>query len=60
MNYKVNDILILKKQHVCGSYEWTVTRTGAEIKIKCAKCHREIMILKRELDKKIKTIKNQL
>lgn len=60
MNYKVNDILILKKQHVCGSYEWIVTRTGAEIKIKCAKCHREIMILKRELDKKIKTIKNQL
>jgi hypothetical protein len=59
MNYKVNDILTLKKQHVCGSYDWLVMRTGAEIKIKCVKCNREIMIFKRDLDRKIKMIKSQ-
>lgn len=58
MKYEINDIITLKKQHVCGSYDWIVTRTGAELKIKCIKCGREIMILKKELDKKIKkTIK---
>ncbi|AUD64326.1 hypothetical protein BK011_00965 [Tenericutes bacterium MZ-XQ] len=59
MNYKVNDILTLKKQHVCGSYDWLVIRTGAEIKIQCVKCNREIMIFKRDLDRKIKMIKSQ-
>jgi hypothetical protein len=56
MKYEINDIITLKKQHVCGSYDWIVIRTGAELKIKCAKCNREIMILKKELDKKIKKI----
>jgi hypothetical protein len=56
MKYEINDIVTLKKQHVCGAYDWIVVRTGAELKIKCSKCNREIMILKKELDKKIKKI----
>jgi hypothetical protein len=56
MKYEINDIITLKKQHVCGSYDWKVIRTGAELKIKCLKCNREIMVLKKELDKKIKKI----
>lgn len=56
MSYKVNDIVTLKKQHVCGSHDWMIMRTGAEIKIKCVQCSREIMILKKDLDKKIKFI----
>jgi hypothetical protein len=59
MNYQVNDTITLKKKHVCGSYDWVVIRTGAEIKIRCAKCNREVMILKKELDRRIKTIKSQ-
>lgn len=41
---------------MCGSNEWIVTRMGAEVKIKCAKCGREVMIFKAELDRKIKSI----
>lgn len=59
MNYQVNDTITLKKKHVCGSYDWVVIRTGAEIKIRCSKCNREVMILKKELDRRIKTIKSQ-
>ncbi|AUD62256.1 hypothetical protein BK010_01090 [Tenericutes bacterium MO-XQ] len=59
MNYQVNDTITLKKKHVCGSYDWVVIRTGAEIKIRCVKCNREVMILKKELDRRIKTIKSQ-
>lgn len=58
MIYQVNDTITLKKQHVCGSYDWIVMRTGAEIKIRCVKCNREIMILKKELDRRIKFIKS--
>jgi hypothetical protein len=54
MKYNIGDHIITKKKHVCGSDEWEVLRTGAEIKIKCIKCSREIMVFKTELDKKIK------
>ncbi len=56
MKYDINDRIYMKKKHVCGSFEWIVLRTGAEFKIKCVKCNREIMILKTELDKKVKII----
>lgn len=46
--------IMTKKPHVCGSVNWEVIRTGADIKIKCLGCSREVMFPKYELDKKIK------
>ena len=54
MTYEVGMIIHTKKPHVCGSNAWTVIRTGADIKIKCNGCAREVMIPKFELDKKLK------
>ncbi len=56
MIFQVNDILTTKKKHVCGSDQWLVLRTGAEVKIKCQGCGREIMVFKAELDKKVKNV----
>ena len=33
--YKLGSIVVMKKQHPCGSNEWEITRVGADIKIKC-------------------------
>lgn len=57
MTYEVGMIIHTKKPHVCGSNAWTVIRTGADIKIKCNGCAREVMIPKFDLDKKIKAQK---
>ncbi|MBM7452955.1 hypothetical protein JN09_000274 [Acholeplasma morum] len=54
MTYKLKDLITTKKPHVCGSNTWEVVRIGADIKIKCTGCAREVMIPKYELDKKIK------
>ncbi len=54
MKYKIDDVIKTKKPHVCGSDQWQVIRVGADIKIKCLKCDREVMIPKYELDKKIR------
>jgi len=56
MKYQIGDLVITRKKHVCGSDLWTVERTGAEVRIKCKKCGREVMMLKMEFDKKIKSI----
>ena len=40
----IGDIIKTRKPHPCGSDEWTVIRTGADIKIKCNKCARIVML----------------
>ncbi|MFA5471020.1 MAG: DUF951 domain-containing protein [Acholeplasmataceae bacterium] len=59
MKYEINDVVTLKKKHVCGSHDWIILRTGIELKLRCAQCGREIMILKIDLDKKVKSIKKK-
>ena len=41
---RVGDLVQTRKQHPCGSSEWTVTRTGADIKIRCEGCGRIVMM----------------
>ena len=35
MEYKVGDIVELKKKHPCGSKIFEITRTGVDFKFKC-------------------------
>jgi len=54
--YNIGTKLIMKKQHPCGTNLWEVVRLGADIKIKCTGCGRNVMIPRIEFDKKIKKI----
>ena len=54
--YKLNSVVMMKKEHPCGSNEWIITRVGADIKIKCQKCGRSIMLPRIEFNKKLKKI----
>lgn len=60
MEYNLNDIVVMKKIHPCGSYDFEIIRLGADVKIKCVKCGRVIMLPRVELNKKIKkVVKNE-
>lgn len=54
--FKEGEILRLKKQHPCGSYEWQVLRAGADINIKCLGCGRQMSMPRRQLEKSVKAI----
>lgn len=54
--YKVDSVVIMKKPHPCGTNEWVVTRVGADIKIKCLKCGRTIMLPRVDFNKKLKKV----
>ncbi len=54
VDLKLNDIVRLKKVHPCGSFEWQVTRLGADIGLKCQGCGRYILIVRSELARRIK------
>ena len=55
-NYKLGSKVIMKKDHPCGSNMWTITRVGVDIKIKCDKCGRDIMLDRIEFEKKLKKV----
>ncbi len=55
-NYKLNDIVIMKKPHACQTNKWQITRTGVNIKIKCLNCNREVMMDRLEFEKKLKKV----
>ncbi len=54
--YNLDDKVIMKKQHACGTNLWTITRVGVDIKIKCDNCTREVMLDRLVFEKKLKKV----
>ena len=57
MQYSLNGVLISKKPHACGGNSWLITRTGADIKLKCLTCGRTIFVSIEQADKMKKDYK---
>lgn len=58
--YNIGSLVVLKKGHPCGENLWEVIRLGADIKIKCCKCGRMVMIPRIDFNKKIvKVVKKE-
>ena len=60
MDYKLNDVVIMKKEHPCKNDEFRIIRLGADIKIECLKCGRVVMLPRMEFNKKIKKVINNV
>lgn len=56
--FNLGDVVLMKKQHPCGSSEWEVIRLGADIKIKCVGCGRLVMLPRNKFQKGVKKIVN--
>jgi hypothetical protein len=54
IEFSIGDRFRLRKPHPCGGFDWTVTRLGADIGLKCESCGRYVMLPRRELEKRIK------
>ena len=54
--YKIGSKVVMKKAHPCGTNLFEITRVGVDIKIKCIKCGRCIMMDKVKFDKKLKKV----
>ena len=55
-DFNLNDDVIMKKEHACKTNLWTITRNGADIKIKCKNCGRLIMLDRPTLEKRTKKV----
>jgi hypothetical protein len=54
VDYRLGDVVRLRKPHACGGYEWRVVRLGADIGLVCLTCDRRILLERRDLEKRQK------
>ena len=54
--FNLNDLVLMKKEHACGTNLWIITRIGVDVKIKCKNCGREIMMDRLEFQRKLKKV----
>ena len=52
----LGDVVEMRKAHPCGAKEWTVIRTGADIKIRCSGCGRIVMLDREAFSKRVKRL----
>ena len=56
MDVRLQDILVMKKAHPCGSKDWLVLRTGMDFRLRCRGCGHEVMLPRSKAEKNIRQI----
>lgn len=63
MDYELGSLVQMKKPHACTvkntgkkANEWEITRLGADIKIRCTNCNREVMMSRNDFNHKIQKL----
>ena len=52
--FQTGDWVQMRKPHACGANQWEITRTGADIKIKCLGCGRIVMLPRQDCERAAK------
>ena len=56
MDIRLNDILQMKKAHPCGESRWLVLRVGADFRLRCLGCGREVLLPRSRAEKNIRSV----
>lgn len=59
MKIEVGDILLTKKAHPCGSNRFEVVRKGADFKMRCLGCEKELWITREKLERRVRKINDK-
>ena len=53
VEFRLGDVVSLRKAHPCGSHEWLVDRLGADIGVRCRGCGRHVLIERRAMERRL-------
>ena len=53
---RVGMTAVMKKPHPCGGTEFTVLRTGADVRVRCHGCGREMLFDRVKFEKAVKRL----
>ena len=54
VDFRLGDVLRLRKAHPCGGFQWEVVRLGADIGLRCLTCGRRVLLERSVLEKRLK------
>jgi hypothetical protein len=54
--YRLHDIVKLKKQHPCGTNRWEILRVGMDFRLRCLGCGRIVMMPRRKFEKAVREV----
>ncbi|HEX5417672.1 MAG TPA: DUF951 domain-containing protein [Chloroflexota bacterium] len=55
VDFRLGDVVALRKPHPCGGHEWRVVRLGADIGLRCLTCERRVLLPRSELERRMKS-----
>ena len=56
LEYRLDDIVKMKKSHPCGSDEFKIISVDGEIRLKCIKCERVLDFSEKDFEKYVRKI----
>lgn len=56
LEFDIGDVVRLRKKHPCGGGEWEVISLGVDIRIKCLKCQRYILLERGIFERRVRSI----
>ena len=56
MDVRLQDTLVMKKEHPCGSKQWLVLRVGMDFRLRCCGCGHEVLLPRSKAEKNIRQI----
>lgn len=59
IQFRIGDIVQMKKKHPCGSDTWEVMQLGADMRVKCSGCGRIVLIPRPKFLKGAKKVLNR-
>ena len=54
--FKVGDVVRMKKAHPCGSSNWEITRTGMDFGLRCCGCGHHVMMPRTKFAKAVREV----
>ena len=54
MEFKVGQVIKMKKKHPCGENRWEILRVGMDFRLRCAGCDRQVMVPRKLVEKNFK------
>ena len=56
MDIRLGDVVRLRKKHPCGGDEWQVVKLGADVRIRCLGCQRQVLLERGVFERRIKAV----
>jgi hypothetical protein len=53
VQFRLGDVVRLRRAHPCGGQDWLIDRLGADIGLRCQTCNRHVLLDRRTLERRL-------